>query len=105
MAEYLANILEELQIYSRGDLDKLLKSDQLIPSLKVLNIGNANKIIGIEYDREEGRIYKEKIEFKNCIVDLPNLNLRDSEEISFVDCIFCGRVLFGAKDYNSILID
>jgi hypothetical protein len=105
MAEYLANILKELKISSRHDFDKLLKSGQEIPHLKVINSDNANCIIGIEYDQEEGRIYKEKIEFNGCIIDLPKLNLRDSEEVSFVDCIVIGRVLFGAKDYKNILID
>ena len=105
MAEYLANILKELNISSRHDFDNLLKSGQEISSLKIVNADNAKDIIGIDYDLEEGRIYKEKVEFKGCVIDLPKLNLRDSKEVSFVDCIVIGRVLFGAKEYKSILID
>ncbi|MFA6284133.1 MAG: potassium channel family protein [Desulfurivibrionaceae bacterium] len=105
MAEYLASILKELKISSRNDFDNLLRSGQEISSLKVVSIDNAKDVIGIEYDQEEGRIYKEKVEFEGCIIDLPKLNLRDSEEVSFVNCIVIGRVLFGAKDYKSILID
>lgn len=105
MAEYLANILKELKISSRHDFDILLKSGQEIPSLEVVDASNAKDVIGIEYDQEEGRIYKEEIEFEGCIINLPTLNLRDSAKVSFVNCIVVGRVLFGAKDYKSILVD
>jgi hypothetical protein len=105
MTAYLAKILKELNISSRNDFDKLFRSGKEISTLQVVNLDNAKKTIGTEYDQEEGRIYKKKIEFENCIIDLPKLNLRDSEEINFINCIVIGRVLFGAEDYKSILID
>ena len=105
MAEYLEKILKELNISNIQDFNKLLNSESSSSSLRIINSNNAESTIGIEYNREEGRIFKDKIEFKECIIDLPNLNLRDSGEINFIDCIFTGRVLIGAADMKSILID
>ena len=103
--QYLPKILSELKITNRVDLIKYIHGAQHHESLKIINKSIIIRQKKYTYDAEEGRIHEDKIEFENAIIDLPKLNFRDSQSISFIDCIFLGDITIGASDMDSILID
>lgn len=46
---------------------------------------------------DESRIYKDRIEFKNTIFDIPDLRIMNTRYMSFINCIFMGNVRIGQK--------
>lgn len=47
---------------------------------------------------DEGRIYKENIDFEEMILDMPELAIRNSRTISLCNCILLGNLSLGGKE-------
>ncbi len=94
----LHTLLQEAYIDSRDSLrhyaDEKYQAVSPIP-LRVIRSPD------LELD-DESRIYNDRIEFKNTIFDIPDLCIKNTRYMSFINCIFMGNVTIGQKISDEI---
>lgn len=79
------------------DYESFKNSDYLKNEITTIKNNDIKKLFSCEYDETEHRIFIEKLIFKNKYINIEKLNLRDSKNISFTDCIFkCDIVISNA---------
>lgn len=100
----LRTLLQEANIDSKDSLrryaDEKYQAVSPVP-LKVI------RSLDLELD-DESRIYNDRIEYKNTIFDIPNLCIKNTRYMSFVNCIFMGNVRIGqtmSSEIESIYFD
>ncbi|MGP8049419.1 MAG: potassium channel family protein [Desulfobaccales bacterium] len=81
--EYLSKILTEQNIISKTDLCEYLSNFPSEGPFKLINKSN------LKLD-SESRIYDDQIIFEKTIIDIPKLVIRNSTNISLINCIFTG---------------
>jgi hypothetical protein len=89
---YLHNILKQEKIYSKDSFEKYkTKLDSTSSPLKKLNG------VDLEID-SENRIYDDVVCHENAILDVAKLNIENSKEIKFVNCIICGDMFISDRE-------
>jgi hypothetical protein len=98
MRKMLRDILESENIRSGAELrayvDRHYASHFAVP-FKIL------KAADLMLD-EEGRIYDDKVEYAEAIIDVPRLRIANSRRIKFVNCIFLGELNISQGDGDPV---
>ncbi|EIZ9933159.1 potassium channel family protein [Vibrio furnissii] len=96
--EILNNILKELKITDSNSLREYISK----------NYGKASKLkiykssdLGVD---SEDRIFEDVINLQYAIIDVPRIDLSNSSNISFQDCVFTGDVRIGNRERKNLSV-
>ncbi len=94
----LRTLLQEANIDSRDSLRHYADEQyQAVPAGPLRVIRSLD--LGLD---DESRTYEDRIEFKNTIFDITDLRIKNTRYMSFINCIFMGKVTIGQKISDEI---
>ncbi len=84
----LRNVLNENYVVDYSSFTKYITSSE--SEIHIIEENELSHIVN--YDSNENRIFEDEIQISGKFINAQRLNLRDSKNISFIDCVFSGEL-------------